>query len=130
MGKLKIISSTGAKVYINNTDTGVIKREIKEFELENGTHEIYAKSAWCGSPKIQVTITDENAPTLILDGFKNETVIKIVFMALAGMFVFTKNLIFGIIAGIVFLYPLYYLTIGKDNYLQLSEKKDVLVKKE
>ena len=44
-------------------------------------------------------------------------------MALAGLLVFTKNLIFGIIAGIVFLYPLYYLTIGKDKYLELEEQK-------
>ena len=96
------------------------KKEVKEYELENGTHEVYAKSAWCGSPKVKITITDDSTQTLVLDGFKNEVIIKIVFMTLAGLLVFTKNLIFGVIVGIVFLYPLYYLTIGKDRYLLLT----------
>ncbi|MBQ4821506.1 hypothetical protein [Aquimarina sp. MMG016] len=123
MGKIKIESSTGAKIFINQRDYGTIKKEDKEYEIENGQHEIYAKSAWCGSQKINVTITDDEITILTLSSFKNEGIVKVTFMLLAGLLIFTKNLIFGIIAGIVFLYPLYYLTIGKDKYLELVEKK-------
>ena len=123
MGKLKIESSTGAKIFINDVDKGAITRGVKEYELESGDHEVHAKSAWCGSPKVNITIANDITSTLILDGFPNETLIRAAFMALAGLFVFTKSFIFAIIAGIVFLYPLYYITIGKDNYLQLSEKQ-------
>ncbi|MCD8450375.1 hypothetical protein LNI98_11815 [Tenacibaculum dicentrarchi] len=123
MGKIKIESSTGAKIFIDKKDNGSIKKEIKEYEIENGQHEIYAKSAWCGSQKINVNITDDKTIMLTLNSFKNEGIVKAIFMLLAGLLVFTKNLIFGIIAGIVFLYPLYYITIGKDKYLELTEKK-------
>ncbi|WCC46199.1 hypothetical protein [Tenacibaculum finnmarkense] len=123
MGKIKIESSTGAKIYVNGKEYGTIKKENKEYEIENGQHEIYAKTAWCGSQKIKLNITDDKIILLTLNSFKNEAAVKAVFMLLSGLLVFTKNLIFGIIAGIVFLYPLYYITIGKDKYLELVEKK-------
>ncbi len=121
MGKIKIKSSTVAKIIIDKKGYGTIKNENKEYEIENGQHEIYAKSAWCGSQKITVNITDDKIITLTLNSFKNEGIVKAVFMLLAGLLIFTKNVIFGIIAGVVFLYPLYYVTIGKDKYLELVE---------
>jgi len=123
MGKIKIESATGAKIFIDGKDYGTIKKEHKDYEVDNGPHEIYAKSAWCGSQKININSTDDKIVILTLSSFKNEGLVKAIFMALAGLLVFTKNLIFGIIAGIVFLYPLYYLTIGKDKYLELEEQK-------
>lgn len=123
MGKIKIESATGAKIYIDGKDSGTIRKEHKTFEVANGTHEIYAKSAWCGSQKINIISTEDKTVLLKLSSFKNEGIVKAIFMALAGLLLFTKNLIFGILAGIVFLYPLYYLTIGKDKYLELVEQK-------
>ncbi len=126
MGKIKIESSTGAKIYINEKDYGAINREIKEYEVENGQHEIYAKTAWCGSQKIKLNITDNEIVVLTLNSFKYEAIVKAVFMVLAGLLVVTKSLIFATIAGLVFLYPLYYLTLGKDKYLELLEKNNTL----
>lgn len=122
MGKVKIESSTAAKIYINSKKVGGIKSEIKEFELENGKHIIYAKSAWCGSKKVNIEITDNSEICLTLKNFKGEAFTKAIIMALMALFLYTRNIAFPIIAGIILLYPLYHISIGKNQYLILNNK--------
>ncbi len=124
MGKIIIESATAAKIYINNKQEGTVNKQIKAYELEDGQYEVYAKANWCGSQKVNVNLTNNQEVTLTLNSFKYEAVIKAIFMLLSGLLIFTKNLIFAVLAGLVFLYPLYYITIGKDNYLELVEKNN------
>ncbi|MDO6810024.1 hypothetical protein Q4603_15475 [Zobellia galactanivorans] len=123
MGIIKIESATGAKIYINKKDHGTIKKGTQEYEVENGPCEIYAKAGWCTSQKRTVNLSEAQSVTFTLNTFKYEGVAKAIFMLLALLLVLTKIMILGIIAGLVFLYPLYYLTIGKDKYFELVEKE-------
>ncbi|MDO6516418.1 hypothetical protein [Zobellia uliginosa] len=123
MGKIKIESATAAKIYINENDRGTIKKGEQEYEVENGPCEIYAKAGWCTSQKRTVNLSDAQTVTFTLNTFEYEGVAKALFMFLALLLVLTKIMILGVIAGIVFLYPLYYLTIGKDKYFELVEKE-------
>lgn len=122
MGTIKINSTTGAKIFIDNVASGTINKQSKTFNVSNGHHQIYAKAAWCSSQPLTVNVTDQKTTIVTLNSFKHETLFKAAFMLLAGLLLFTKNMIFAVFAAIVFLYPLYYLTFGKNNYLQLSEK--------
>ena len=124
MGKIKIESTVGAKIYANEKELGLIKKEDKEYELDNGKYEVYAKASWCGSQKININVTDDKIVTLTLNSFKYEGIIRAVMMLLVALFMFSKNLIFLIFAGTIILYPLYYISFGKDNYLKLTEKNE------
>lgn len=124
MGKIKIESTVGAKIYANEKELGLIKKEDKEYELDNGKYEVYAKASWCGSQKININVTDDKIVTLTLNSFKYEGIIRAVMMLLVALFMFSKNLIFLIFTGIIILYPLYYISFGKDNYLELTEKNE------
>ncbi|REH52500.1 hypothetical protein C7448_103235 [Tenacibaculum gallaicum] len=124
MGKIKIESTVGAKIYVNEKELGLIKREDKEYELDNGEYEIYAKASWCGSQKININVTNDKTVTLTLNSFKYEGIIKAIMMVFVALFMFSKSLIFLILAGIIILYPLYYISFGKDNYLELNEKNE------
>ena len=124
MGKIKIESTVGAKIYANEKELGLIKREDKEYELENGKYEICAKASWCGSQKININVTDDQTVTLTLNSFKYEGIIRAVMMVFIALFMLSKSLIFLILAGIIILYPLYYISFGKDNYLELNEKNE------
>ncbi|MDE1207408.1 hypothetical protein [Tenacibaculum larymnensis] len=124
MGKIKIESTVGAKIYANEKELGLIKREDREYELENGEYEVYAKASWCSSQKININVTDDQTVTLTLNSFKYEGIIRAVMMVFVALFMFSKSLIFLILAGIIILYPLYYISFGKDNYLELNEKNE------
>lgn len=124
MGKIKIESTVGAKIYANEKELGLIKKENKEYVVENGRYEIYAKASWCGSQKININVTDDKTITLTLNSFKYEGIIRTIMMLLVALFMFSKSLIFLILAGIIILYPLYYISFGKDNYLELNEKHE------
>ncbi len=123
MGKIEIISNKPAKVYIDGNEFGVIKKEIKEYELENGDHEIYAKSAWCRSQKVKIILEENEKITFTLHSFKYEDLTRAIMMLFVMLFMFTKSIAFLIISGIILLYPLYYITIGSDKYLELELKK-------
>ncbi|MBL3657213.1 hypothetical protein [Fulvivirga sediminis] len=120
MGKIKIVSNYAAKVYIDEKNVGIIKKETKEYELEPGQHIIYARTAWCRSEKLTINITSDEICEFTLASFKYENVAKAVIMMLAALFMLTKSFIFLVIAGFCFLYPLYFVSIGYNQYLQLK----------
>jgi len=123
MGKIRIISNKPAKIFIDDKDLGVIKKETKEYELENGEHTIHAKASWCGSKKTTINVTDAETLEFTLDSFKYEGLTRAIMMLFVLLFMFTKVLVFIIIAGLIFLYPLYYISIGSDQYLELKIKE-------
>lgn len=121
MGKIRIISNKPAKIYINEKALWDLKKETKEFELENGEHVIYAKSSWCRSQKNTINVRNEEIIEFTLNSFKYEDLTRGIMMFFAALFMFTKSFVFAIIAGLIFLYPLYYITIGSDKYLELKK---------
>ncbi|MBP1841743.1 hypothetical protein [Formosa algae] len=124
-------------IYIDGEKVGTINDgETQEYELENGKHEIFAKIDWCSSPKIELNIAQNESKTIKLSGFKYS---KWIFPALLGimLFYYLGNYALNIdlnfliwIFGIGFLYPLYYITFGKNRYLIFTEKEDKNVLKQ
>jgi len=118
-------------IYIDGEKVGTINDgETQEYEVENGKHEIFAKIDWCRSPKIELNISENETKTIKLSGFKYS---KWILPALLGIMLFyylgkyalniDLNFLIWIMA-IGFLYPIYYITFGKNRYLILTEKKN------
>ena len=124
MAKIEIISSKPAKIYINDEDHGLVSVETKEYELEAGEYEIYAKSAWCGSQKTKVNLSANEVIAFTLNSFQHENLIRVVFMIFVMLFMATKSFVFVIIGGLVFLYPLYFISVGSDKYLELVRQEE------
>lgn len=124
MGKIKIENfSPAAKIFIDGKEVDKIKgRETKEYVVEDGVHEVFAKAAWCGSQKLKQNITNDETATLKLSGFQHENLLKAIIFGLMAIFMFTRQVVFLFIAMIIFIYPLYFITFGKDKYLVLVEK--------
>ncbi|APG65018.1 hypothetical protein LPB136_06450 [Tenacibaculum todarodis] len=116
-------------IYIDREKAGTINDgETQEYEVENGKHEIFAKIDWCRSQKIELN-TIEGKPTVLkLTGFKYGAWILPICTGIMSFYFLGKyalkidlNFLIGF-ALIGFLYPLYYITLGKNNYLTLKNK--------
>ena len=123
-------------LYIDGEKIGTLKNgEIKKFNIEEGHHKIKARIDWCGSDNVEFDLSDNFNGYFELSGFKHGNWLTPLMGILgAGFFLprlFTKNEIFGseianlliLIISPMFLYLLYYLTIGRNKYLQLILKK-------
>ena len=115
-------------IYIDEQKVGTIKDgETQEYKVENGKHEILAKIDWCQSQKIELNITENETSTLQLSGFKYGTWILPIVSGMMLIYYFAKyalnfevNFLIWIIA-IGFLYPMYFITFGKNRYLRLTK---------
>ena len=125
MGKIKIENTSPvAKIFIDGKEVDKIKGgQTKEYVVEDGVHEVFAKAAWCGSQKLKLNITNDETTTLKLSGFEHENLLKAIIFGLIAIFMFTKIIAFLFIAMAVFIFPLYFITFGKDKYLVLVEKE-------
>ena len=116
-------------LYLNDKKIGTIEDgEKKEFEIEPGIYKINGKIDWCKSPKIEFDITENESKEIEISGFKYGNIIMPIGLGIV-LFFFLIKLIFKIesnfliiLGGIGFLYPLYYITIGKNKYLSIREK--------
>ncbi|WP_158977885.1 hypothetical protein [Cellulophaga sp. L1A9] len=123
MGKIIINNNSGiAKIHIDGQEVGIIKKETKEYEVATGSHTVLAKAAWCGSQTLELNISDDQELVLELNSFKYESIFKVVMFGLVLIFFLTKSMVFLILAIIVLIYPMYYVTFGKDSYLELTQK--------
>jgi len=122
-------------IYIDGKKVGTINDgETQEYQVDNGKHEIFMKIDWCRSPKINLDITENETKILKLSGFKYgawiySILFGIILIYFIGKYALNINLNFLIwIMVIGFLYPIYFITIGKNRYLILTEKdnKNVL----
>lgn len=117
-------------IYIDGEKVGTINDgETQEYEIENGKHEIIGKIDWCRSQKIELNITENETKTLKLTGFRfGSWILPIILGLLATYFlissIFDIKLIHMVwIPVIVLIYPTYYITIGRNKYLIMSELK-------
>ncbi len=118
-------------IYIDGEKVGTINDgETQDYAIENGEHEVYAKIDWCRSQKIKLNIAENETIILKLTGFKYGTWILRIFtgsmlMYCLGKYALNFDLNFLIwIMAISFLYPIYFLTIGKNSYLTLTKKEN------
>ena len=116
-------------IYIDDKKIGTISHgETKEFEINPGEHKIKAKIDWCGSQKLEFNIADNEIKEMEIGGFKNgKTIMPVGFVVMGLLFLITyflkiESKFFILLAFLVFLYPLYYTTIGRNKYLTIREK--------
>lgn len=117
-------------IYLNDRKIGVIDDgEKKEFEIESGDYKIHGKIDWCKSQKFEFKIAENESKEIEISGYKyGHLVIRIslavmlIYFLLMNFFDISLNfLIFIVAAG--FLYPMYYITFGKNRYLIMNEVK-------
>ena len=90
-------------------------------------HEIFAKIDWCRSTKIEVNANENEIKTLKLSSFKYSTwffplIIGLIFIYSLGEYVLNYDFSFLMFfIAIAFLYPIYYITLGKNRYLTLTK---------
>jgi hypothetical protein len=112
------------RIYIDDRFVGTIKNGGEQwFDVTPGSHTIYAKIDWCSSPTLNFTVQDNDidfkvgafkkaAPLVLLVTF------SAIFSLLLGRFVgFPYFIILGIVG---FAISVYYTTLGRKKYLQLT----------
>ena len=116
-------------IYIDGEKVGTINDgETQDYAVENGKHEVYAKIDWCRSQKIELNVAENETTILKLTGFKYGTWFLLIILGIMlfyslGKYALNFDLNFLIwIMAIAFLYPIYFLTIGKNRYLTLNKK--------
>ncbi len=136
MAKIKIerISEWNNKareigIYIDGKKVGNIDDgKTQEYNIEPGKHEIFAKTSWCYSQKVKLETDEATITSLTLTGYKyGAWVLPIILGALLtyslGKYALNINLTILIKLGAIgFLYPMYFITFGKNRYLNLTEK--------
>lgn len=114
------------KIFIDGQQVGTIANgETKDFPTTVGQHIVTAKVDWCSSPDISVDINDNQTKNLKVGGFRNGQFLMPIGLGLIVLhFILSKFADFDYTIFLVaplFLLLVYYLTIGRKNYLTLEE---------
>jgi ABC-type multidrug transport system fused ATPase/permease subunit len=111
----------GKKIgYIDNADD-------IDFEIPEGNHQLVAKIDWCGSRTIDFNISENDTQVFDLSGFKHSRIlmpmsVTLVILHLIMQYFFEVQLsIFFILP--LFLLLIYYISIGRDQYLTLEQRE-------
>ena len=114
------------KIYIDGQFVGRISNgATKEFPITAGQHTVRAKIDWCSSPDIFINIDTNEIEHLTVGSFKYSNWIMLLGLVTIGLHPLLKVLAgFGytiILLIPLFLFHVYYITIGRNKYLSLSE---------
>lgn len=115
-------------IYIDDEKVGIIKDgESLTFNIPEGTHTIKAKIDWCGTNAESFTIIKNETIYFQLSGYKYgnllfPAMLGIMVLYYLGTYFFDMNMNFLAYVGVLFfMYPLYFLTLGKNKYLVLEK---------
>ncbi len=118
------------RLFIDGTEIGKISDgETKEFELKSGKHRFYAKIDWCKSKTIDFELSENENATIELAGFKYGNLAVSISLGILLVYYISKyalNIEMDFLLAIVcigFLYPIYYLTFGRNRYIDVDEIK-------
>lgn len=111
-------------IYVDGRKIGTIANgEIKTFDVPDGPHS--AKIDWCGSREVDFSISGDEKKYFRLSGYKLGK-----FIIIYALFVVILNSVANRLWKIDYLFLLfipalfiiiYYLSIGRNNYLQLKQ---------
>ncbi len=116
-------------VYLDNNKIGtILNGETKEFDVPSGKHTVRAKIDWCGSKDLTCQINENEIKTVTISSFRYGNYLMPGFAGLMILYFILKmfvdsqftNILLVIIAPILLLVA-YYLTIGRNSYLQIKE---------
>lgn len=115
-------------IYLNGEKIGDIGNgELKEFELAPGSHQLKSKIDWCGSQELQFDIVQGQTKVVALSGFKyGKYLVPIVLLItlLYSLFGAQWNMDVKYFVMLILpaaLYLLYFLSFGRNSYLNLKE---------
>lgn len=117
-------------IYLNDKKIGVIDDgEKKEFEIESGVYNINGKIDWCKSQKVEFEINENESKEIKISGYKYghlvmriSLAIMLIYFLVRYLFDLNWNFLIYIVA-VGFLFPMYYITFGKNRYLRMREVK-------
>ncbi len=116
------------RLFIDGTEIGKIADgETQEFELESGKYQFYAKIDWCKSKTIDFKLSENEVTAIELTGFKYGNLVVSISLGVLLVYYISKYALkieMDFLAAIVclgFLYPIYYLTFGKNQYIKAHE---------
>ena len=94
--------------------------DTKEFEIAAGMHTLKAKIDWCGSRDMPFMINEGEVKTVSLSGFKYAGILAPVGVLLFYLSMKFELTLLLVPAVAVLLIIVYYLTIGRNDYLVLK----------
>ena len=113
-------------VYIDGKKVDTISNgETKEFNISAGQHSILIKIDWCSSQTLLVDINDNETKSFKVGGFKNGKWLIPAALVILGSIasrLFDFNYLFYLIIPF-FLSMVYYMTLGRKQYLTLKENE-------
>ena len=120
-----INAARNVKIFIDENFVGKIADgETVEFPITAGQHTVAAKIDWCSSPNVIIDIETDEVKHLAISGFKYNWLMVLGIGSIC-FFPVLKRIIGSIYAILLlmplFLFSLYYLTIGCNKYLTLNE---------
>lgn len=113
-------------VYVDGKKIGAIGNgETKSFEIPEGTHQLKAKIDWCGSQEAPFVINGNETKYFSIRGFQYSNLIMPVTLAILVLHIIIRRTT-GINYIIWFALPsflllMYYLTLGRNDYLRVKE---------
>jgi len=98
-------------------------KEYKDFEIDKEKSNIQIKIQWCGSNVLE-TRTDKDLNEMIVSSRINTltTFVILILMFVFGYLAYVADTNFKYLMFLVYLYPLYYISIGRNKYLLLNFK--------
>lgn len=113
-------------IYVDGQKIGTIANgEIKTFEIPDGDHSIEAKIDWCSSRPVSFSVSSQEKKYFMLTGYKlARFIFPYAFTVLIANFILNlmhqSNFVIWFFLP-AFLIMLYYLTIGRKDYLVLKQ---------
>ena len=116
-------------LYIDSKKVDAISNgQTKEYEIEPGKHEIYFKIDWCSSQTLLFELKENETKIFKVGSFKyGKYLTPIMGIILILHFILLSTIQFGYLIFLIFpigLYPLYFISFGRNKYLTLKEFTD------
>ncbi|MEO8171976.1 MAG: hypothetical protein ABI581_02790 [Sediminibacterium sp.] len=113
-------------IYVDDVKVGIIaNEETKDVILPPGKHELYFKIDWCRSPKLIFDLNDNEVKQFSVAGFKGGrwmmplAIGLMILNSVIGIFLGNDYLTYSLFP--IFLVIVYYITVGRNKYLSLTE---------
>lgn len=117
------------ELYINGVKFSEISdKQVLSFELPEGTYRLQAKIDWCGSRPVDFKLQEGETKRIEITGFLFSkylfpVAIATVLIYIAGNLLYARNSLFlGTLMMIYFGYFLYFISFGRNDYLQIKER--------
>jgi len=124
------------KVMVDETEAGIVKNDSsEEFIVADGVHQVYLKCGFYRSETITLNVSEQNKTYLLVKS-SMKYFWPLYILLIAGILInlfFRESKVNGpawlpvvqsVLVAPCLLYFLYYLTLGRKKYLELSVDKD------